>query len=1109
MKQLIALLGLASALAAIWFGGPLTGVLLLGTEWARFALMGSVLLLFGLGWLIGRLRRRSAARAIERALMRDGSSDDSKVLADRMTDALSHLKKTQGGSYLYDLPWYVIIGPPGAGKTTALVNSGLRFPVAGAANVGLEGFGGTRYCDWWFADEAVLIDTAGRYTTQDSDAVSDGASWLSFLSLLKRSRPKQPINGVILAFSVEDIMRSTPEMRARHAETVRARLGEMQQTLRVDLPVYVLFTKADLITGFREFFGDFNQEKREEVWGVTFPTKDRKARVSEHVGAEFDRLVAHLGSGLIDRMTAESDDAARIAMFQLPGQLAHLRGPVVEFLEAVFAPGTQRARTALRGFYFASGTQEGTPFDQALGALQRIGDGGSGAGMAFSPGFMSGKGKSFFLHDLLKTVIFEERNWVGYSRRAVLRSAILRSLALTVIMVVTAGALGALGYTYWQNASLMAQTRAQVQAYQAASVQQTGQTLVSDPDLRPVLPLLNDMRALAMQAAPDLTLETPWGEVGLGQRERIAAAAQRAYSDALEQMLRPRLVLALENSFPFWDKDMALAETFEGLKIYMLLGGQGPRPDDAAIRAFFDHAWSVEFGAGSDAHQALNDHLAAMLDLDDSRALLVGIRAETVSLARAALSRATLAELGYALVRDDPEVDSLPPWDPVAETGGGLMWRGAAGLTAVPGVFTAQGFQRHVVPELNAVGDRIRADQWVLGLSETGAPLQVVTLPARVQELYAAEFVTVWEQVLDGVVLAPVTMDAPAYAALARLARPATSALLALITGVAEQTTLLRPLPVVEEAFAPWTGSLAGGVGTRPIDEVLGHLERSYAVLTTTRDNPGAVAAALDPLNSLRKLLPATAERLVGSAQAEIRRHAIPPDLERMRLALAEEVGPVCTDRIAAVFPFAPSDQSVSLEDFTAIFGPGGTMERYFETYLRPHVTLGAPRLLPHPDSPLKDVLSPDLLAQFDRASRIRDAFFPSGRSPRVDLVVRHVDSSEDVASARLVVNDMLIETVKGDVPVLVQWPGAASGARLDLLPATAGQTSELAFAGSPWDVMRLLQSARSRAVQGDLIRVTFVLGGRQITYEMRSRTAPNPFALRDLMQFDCPTGLE
>ena len=100
----------------------------------------------------------------------ESKESDETVLKDKMKDAVATLKSASGKKkdYLYDLPWYLLIGPPGSGKTTALINSGLKFPLLrGATPAAIAGVGGTRYCDWWFSEEAVLIDTAGRYTTQD------------------------------------------------------------------------------------------------------------------------------------------------------------------------------------------------------------------------------------------------------------------------------------------------------------------------------------------------------------------------------------------------------------------------------------------------------------------------------------------------------------------------------------------------------------------------------------------------------------------------------------------------------------------------------------------------------------------------------------------------------------------------------------------------------------------------------------------------------------------------------------------------------------------------------------------------------------------------------
>ena len=112
------------------------------------------------------------------------SAEEVAAMRDKLTNALTLLKKaSKSRGYLYEQPWYTIIGPPGAGKTTALLNAGLTFPLAAEMGQGpIAGVGGTRMCEWMFTDDAVLIDTAGRYTTQDSDSAVDKAGWDAFLS---------------------------------------------------------------------------------------------------------------------------------------------------------------------------------------------------------------------------------------------------------------------------------------------------------------------------------------------------------------------------------------------------------------------------------------------------------------------------------------------------------------------------------------------------------------------------------------------------------------------------------------------------------------------------------------------------------------------------------------------------------------------------------------------------------------------------------------------------------------------------------------------------------------------------------------------------------------
>jgi type VI secretion system protein ImpL len=174
--------GTALLAALLWLFGPFLPAL--AGQGARLAVvLGMLILWAGVNLALDLYRRRREERLAEgiAAATPDASAraaaEEAAALHEAMTRALTLLKKARGTrGYLYEQPWYAIIGPPGAGKTTALLNAGLRFPLA--AEIGREplpGVGGTRLCEWMFTEEAVLIDTAGRYTTQDSDAAVDRA----------------------------------------------------------------------------------------------------------------------------------------------------------------------------------------------------------------------------------------------------------------------------------------------------------------------------------------------------------------------------------------------------------------------------------------------------------------------------------------------------------------------------------------------------------------------------------------------------------------------------------------------------------------------------------------------------------------------------------------------------------------------------------------------------------------------------------------------------------------------------------------------------------------------------------------------------------------------
>ena len=374
------------------------------------------------------LPRSWLARMRARLGLREGTSaadayrpatPEVSLLAKRFADALGVMHRARfvgsNGSRRSptELPWYLFIGAPGSGKTTALMHAGLRFPMGDVpGDATLHRVGGTSNCDWWLTDEAMLLDTAGRYTTDDLD--TDRAAWLGLLDLLKLHRPRRPLHGVIVTLSVYDLLHWNDDEITRYAGQVRERVVELQMRLATRLPVYLVVSKADLLAGFNEFFAELDGEQRAQVWGVTFDRSEVHAepgRLRQRFDEEFDVLERRLYALLPARLQDERDLQRRGAVYRFPQQFRGVRPMIGTFLDAAFGAGWTGERPLLRGVYLSCGTQQGSPIDRVVATLSRS----FNLERKVQPPNV-GTGKTFFLRRLLREVIFGEAGIAGDGR---------------------------------------------------------------------------------------------------------------------------------------------------------------------------------------------------------------------------------------------------------------------------------------------------------------------------------------------------------------------------------------------------------------------------------------------------------------------------------------------------------------------------------------------------------------------------------------------------------------------------------------------------------------------------------------------------------------------
>jgi len=318
----------------------------------------------------------------------------------------------------------------------------------------------------------------------------------------------------------------------------------------------------------------------------------------------------------------------------------------------------------------------------------------------------------------------------------------------------------------------------------------------------------------------------------------------------------------------------------------------------------------------------------------------------------------------------------------------------------------------------------------------------------------------------------------------------------------------------IEANFATYHAMLDGTPGSRPIDALLGSLDAIQQSLVIAAGFNQAQAAAQMPaligqLRTTASRLPPALGRMVNEAVQDFEGDAANTTIAQMNQELVADVTRTCENITANRFPFAKTPtRQVPLSEFAQLFGPDGVLDRFFNKHLALHADMGGRNWTWRADSPLADRLSLATLRQFERASQIRDAFFP-GRTPTVGLEVTiNLTAAHDrIRQVVMVVDDQPL-TIRpvGNTPQAVRWPGTGGISSLQLLPELNNRESVLRYQG-PWGLLQMLRDGRPRQV-GDVMQVSYVIGGRNVSFDIRVNSLVNPFNMSELSEFKCPTGL-
>ncbi|WP_175959883.1 type VI secretion system membrane subunit TssM [Burkholderia pyrrocinia] len=848
---------------AIWHTFPLltlAGKPLFASVMVRVLAMAGVVLVYAVSMSLrwwGRMRRHPSEL---RRLLRLGKRGARPLAASRLTTiedmaraAITQLKARRGGThglarlfqwpvYLYDVPWYVVLGSKGSGKTTALLNAGLVFPLDAQLQHSLAPDDARALPGWRLTNEAVLIDTAGHYvqhgtsryslTAEPPEASNDGqpekrptdsgglrrdsdaAEWKGFLRLLRRIRPRLPLNGVLLTIDVAALTHTDLDVRTAESRALRARLEEMETEFGIGFPVWLIVTKMDRLPGFTGYFASLGERQRAQIWGVTLQF-DPEARTDDVTRTELNLLATRLADGVSGLLRNETDLARRRQLAMLPEAFTALTEPLADLIGQVFAAADDGAQTVphalFRGVYLTSAGQTGQPVAAEHQTLLQRMTGASGSQWPRPRGERSET--SYFLRDLLPGIVFREGHLARPNRNREHRVRLQRWLGHSLVWVIAAGLCTSLWNSFVaERASLgtLAHKTRTLAALLARS------DLSANPERVPMMldsanALLRDTTHLANDSEVAFRL-------GTDRLNMIESDSRHVYEALSEQVVLPQIVRRMEEMIKSAAASGDAKAAYDALRVYLMLHDRA-RFNANDVRMWVLDDWARHDSAAMFGGRAtMIGHVQRLFSEEHVVQSPLSRNEGMIQRARAFLDGSNPTDRLYqramaSMSKDAPREFSL--LHVVGPQAGAVFTRasGAPLSSGVPGIYTLEGYRAVFskrLPEFLQVASE--DDAWVMGrrtLDDFAKnPVGASNVSNRngdalltvITRQYLSEYAQQWDAFLDDIRVVSGTSLAFNLTVLRALAAP-DSPLTRLARAAANETTLTRPMAKPDGSF--------------------------------------------------------------------------------------------------------------------------------------------------------------------------------------------------------------------------------------------------------------------------------------------------------------------
>jgi len=1168
-------LGVVALIVVTWWLGPtwsMNGEYPLAAWQMRALVTLGVILLVALVWglaLASRLRKVANAEAEAQQEVEDPIlplERKQQRLLDRQLSALkTNLPGRQG---VYRLPWYLVMGLEQAGKSSLIQRSGQTYTLTNVtrnsrADQNPLGF------DWWIGDDGVLIDPDGELLSQ---SYGEGASselthrlWQHFIHWLEQNRPQRPLNGVVLTVDVASLSMTDGANRRAQAIVLRTRLRELMEQLGSRLPVYVCFTKIDLLYGFGTLASGLSKEEKEQALGFTFALGDRLDNddwLSEFA-ERFDELSSRLSERLPGVLADLHDAEDKAAVYSFTRQLAGLKPTLEEFLAELLSSDAFSTPALVRGTYFTSVVQEGVPEDAFVSAAA------ANYSMAtpIQPAQRGGQSRSLFTQTLFPRIIYREAGLAGDNRKVIRKRR--HTLAAVLVLALGSGLGMTAGWHHFflQNANAAAQVEERVRNFL-----DNWQPVGFEPDStgQNLLEPLNELRKATL-AFGDHHAEWPLvADMGLYQGDRVGPAVEAAYLDMLAYQYLPALMFGVLGELGAESDDQTAR--LDHLRVLRMLYDASGRRSDLVIRYMRDY-WQRHFPGQRELQRSLLTHLSyamAHTDLgalaregDVTATMALAPFQSSVQWAQHELGRVATPTRVFRDLQDKANKEYRAPVDLARASGPAFSAvfgrvdkygeplddsvEAAEDPWLIPALLTRTGLEQWFLREAGSVTELALIDAWVLGRRDNVdfSKADEAQLQKGLQTLYAEQYIGAWRLALSrldihrledlnhGVrVLESLTSGHQPLAQLLGQVRhntrllPAAEGDDAAARALLQQSEHFQMLAEIDRQFAD-LNELTRQVGDEQtgLDQIMLVVGDLYQYMRNIQESPDKGKAALaaararlglqgaDPIFTLQRMAdnqPEPLNRMLSKLANESWRVLLDQAVAQLEREWYREVYQPFQQNLARHYPFsADSGRDVALQDFEQFFGPEGVLDTFYRDNLKLFLD-------EHPeqvgDARRASLVRRDVLNSLERAERIRRAYFTRGGSLDVEFALEPLNLSANKRRSVVNVDGQLVEFSHGprqSVPLV--WPNTLRDSvesRITLVPIQVNRSPRSISENGPWALFRLLDKADLTGVSNSAVDVRFQVDDGEMKYRLHAASNTNPFTQQLLAGYRLPRSL-